>query len=306
MSVAVRVAVAHWSSLLWSSSWVATELLGLYETNHDVRAECCRWRSQCARTRLAGRCRVATSTGVRGVAQEPSRWVDKTWYTCAIVHPWPAEEPEPHDVRSAGPATRRALGCEPDLFLAGTHGSRPVGVSLHSGCTRRRGRVRCVGRSRTDARLFPLVRLDSNMDKELAVAMGSAARHARHALQLTQQQVADQLGVSVEFYSRMERGLAHPGLEVFLRMLEVLGVRADTLLGLDAAHAATPVAVPLTSPDDSRDVRRVVAALQKLPASTSRFVTALLSEFERLEAASKRGRRRGRRSHAPPPAPRKK
>jgi transcriptional regulator with XRE-family HTH domain len=144
------------------------------------------------------------------------------------------------------------------------------------------------------------------MDKELAVAMGSAARHARHALQLTQQQVADQLGVSVEFYSRMERGLAYPGLKVFLRMLEVLGVRADTLLGLDAAHAATPVVVPLTSPDDPRDVRRVVAALQKLPASTSRFVTALLSEFERLEAATKPGRRQDRRSHAPPSASRKK
>jgi hypothetical protein len=31
MGVAVRVAVAHWSCLLWSSSWVATKLLGLCE-----------------------------------------------------------------------------------------------------------------------------------------------------------------------------------------------------------------------------------------------------------------------------------
>jgi hypothetical protein len=35
------------------------------------------------------------STGVTGAPQEPSRWVDKTWYTCAIVYSWPAEEPEP-------------------------------------------------------------------------------------------------------------------------------------------------------------------------------------------------------------------
>ncbi len=135
------------------------------------------------------------------------------------------------------------------------------------------------------------------MDKELAVAMGCAARHARHALQLTQQQVADQLGVSVEFYSRMERGLAHPGLEVFLRMLDVFGVRADTLLGLDATRPAAPVAVPLTSPDDSREVRHVVAALQNLPASTLRFVAMLLKEIERVETTGKRGwrRTRGRR-----------
>jgi transcriptional regulator with XRE-family HTH domain len=144
------------------------------------------------------------------------------------------------------------------------------------------------------------------MDRDLAVAMGNAARQARRALQLTQQQVAEQIGVSVEFYSRIERGLAHPSLEVFLRMLDALGVSADTLLGLDATHAAAPVAVPLTSPDDSREVRRVVAALQKLPASTLRFVAALLNELERLEAAGKRGRRRGRRSHEPPTAPREK
>ena len=47
---------------------------------------------------------------------------------------------------------------------------------------------------------------------------------------------------------------------------DVFGVSADTLLGLDVARAAAPVAVPLTSPDDPREVRRVVAALQKLPA----------------------------------------
>ena len=148
-----------------------------------------------------------------------------------------------------------------------------------------------------------LCTLESNVDKDLAVTMGNAARHARRALQLTQQQVAKRIGVSVEFYSRMERGLAHPSLEVFLRMLDALGVRADTLLGLDATRAAAPVAVPLTSPDDPRDVRRVVAALQKLPVSTLRFVAALLSELERIEGGGKRGWRRKHRSHEPPTAP---
>jgi transcriptional regulator with XRE-family HTH domain len=137
------------------------------------------------------------------------------------------------------------------------------------------------------------------MDKDLAVAIGNAARQARHARKLTQQQVAERLDVSVEFYSRMERGLAHPSLEVFLRMLDALGVSADTLLGLDAAHATGPAAAPLMSPDDSRDVRRVVAALQKLPASTLRFVAALLSECERREAAGKRGRRPTRKNRRP-------
>lgn len=140
-------------------------------------------------------------------------------------------------------------------------------------------------------------------DLDLAVAIGNAARHARHARKLTQQQVAKRVGVSVEFYSRMERGRAHPSLEVFLRMLDALGVSADTLLGLDAAHATAPVAVPLTSPDDPRDVRYVLAALQRLPASASRFVTSLLKEFERLETAGKRSRQQTRERRRPTPGP---
>jgi hypothetical protein len=103
----------------------------------------------------------------------------------------------------------------------------------------------------------------------------------------------------------MERGRTHPGLDTFLRMLDALGVSADTLLGLDALRAAAPAAVPLTSPDDPREVRQVVAALQRLPASALRLVTALLNELERIGAAGKRGRRPGRRSHEPPAAPRK-
>ena len=141
------------------------------------------------------------------------------------------------------------------------------------------------------------------MDKDLAVAMGNAARQARHALQLTQQQIAERLDVSAEFYSRMERGRAFPSLEVFLRMLDVLGMRADTLLGLEATRAAAPATVPVTSPDDPREVRDVIAALRRLPASASRFVTALLSAFERREAAGKRGRGRTQKSRRPTPVP---
>ncbi|HWN71272.1 MAG TPA: helix-turn-helix transcriptional regulator [Haliangium sp.] len=137
------------------------------------------------------------------------------------------------------------------------------------------------------------------MDKDLAVAMGNAARQARHALQLTQQQVAERLDVSAEFYSRMERGLAFPSLELFLRMLDVLEVRADTLLGLDATRPVAPMAVPLTSLADSREVRYVLAVLQRRPVSTSRFVTTLLKEFERRETAGKRARRQTRERRRP-------
>ena len=128
------------------------------------------------------------------------------------------------------------------------------------------------------------------MDKDLAVTMGHAARQARQARQLTQEQVAEQLGVSSEFYSRIERGLAHPGLETLLGMADVLGVNIDTLLGLDAAHAPVRLSFPLTSPDDPPAVRRLAAELQRVRPSSVRLVRAILGELEEVEARIARNR----------------
>jgi transcriptional regulator with XRE-family HTH domain len=129
------------------------------------------------------------------------------------------------------------------------------------------------------------------MDKVLAVTMGHAARQARHARQLTQEQVAEQLGVSSEFYSRIERGLAHPSLETLLRMADVLGVMVDTLLGLDVPQAAARAPFALTSPDDPPPVRRLGADLQAVPPSTVRLVRAILGELEEVDAARRRALR---------------
>jgi transcriptional regulator with XRE-family HTH domain len=126
------------------------------------------------------------------------------------------------------------------------------------------------------------------MDKELAVTMGHAARQARHARQLTQEQVAGQLGVSSEFYSRIERGLAHPSLETLLGMADVLGVSVDALLGLDAEHAAARASFPLTSPDDPLLVRRLAAELQEAQPSVVRLVRSILGELEEVDASRKR------------------
>ena len=87
------------------------------------------------------------------------------------------------------------------------------------------------------------------MDNELAIVIGRTARQARHALGLTQEQVAEKLGVSVEFCSRIERGVALPSLKTFVQLAEVLRVDANTLLGLEPANAAaqTPISDALPS-----------------------------------------------------------
>lgn len=131
-------------------------------------------------------------------------------------------------------------------------------------------------------------------DKALALTMGHIAREARHARGLTQEQVAEKLQVSSEFYSRIERGVAHPSLETLLRMADVLGVTVDALLGLDAARPAFQVA----SPQDPPAVRRLGEALERLRPSTVRLVRGILSELEQVEAA----RRRALRAGGEPPA----
>jgi transcriptional regulator with XRE-family HTH domain len=136
------------------------------------------------------------------------------------------------------------------------------------------------------------------MDKDLAVTLGNAARQARKALQLTQERVAEQLNVSVEFYSRIERGIAHPSTDTFVRMVSVLQVRADTLLGIDTRRPPAGVALPAA--DDPPEVRRLLAALRTARPSTRRVVSTLLNELDRVS-----GKRRQLRSapQAPESAP---
>lgn len=70
-------------------------------------------------------------------------------------------------------------------------------------------------------------------DADLARSIGKAARKARMALGLTQEQTAERLDITTEFYARLERGTAKPSIGTFVRMVMILGVSADTLLGLD-------------------------------------------------------------------------
>lgn len=74
------------------------------------------------------------------------------------------------------------------------------------------------------------------MDKQLAKSIGAAARRARKALELTQEDAAERIGVSVEFYARIERGNSLPSVPTFVRIANSLGVSADTLIGRTPAE----------------------------------------------------------------------
>lgn len=140
------------------------------------------------------------------------------------------------------------------------------------------------------------------MDKHLAIILGNAARQARTTRQMTQERVAELLEVSAEFYSRIERGLAHPSIDTFLRMLTVLGVSADTLLGTGLGRERGPGATAAAQPGDPAELRRLLDALRRATPSTRYLVRALLNELDRAAVARKRHEDLAR-AEAPPGLP---
>jgi transcriptional regulator with XRE-family HTH domain len=127
------------------------------------------------------------------------------------------------------------------------------------------------------------------MDKVLAQSIGNAAREARRSLQLTQEDAAERIGVSVEFYSRIERGAALPSLMTFVRMANVLNVSSDVMIGRGALGDRQAPAVTSLAPsqrEERPEVRRVIRRLRNASPGTLRFVALLLKEMERIHGDS--------------------
>lgn len=120
------------------------------------------------------------------------------------------------------------------------------------------------------------------MNKELAKSIGMAARQARTALGLTQEDAAERLEVSVEFYARIERGNSLPSVPTLARIAAVLGVSADALLGRSSFVAgSSPAWVQVAPPTDTPEVRRVVRMLRRASPGSMRLVSMLLKEIDR-------------------------
>lgn len=96
---------------------------------------------------------------------------------------------------------------------------------------------------------------------DLPAKLGRAARKARERLARTQQDIADELGVSVEFYSRVERGVTLPSLVTFVRLLDALDTSADALLGREAAGVTREGAARYRPPANVERLRRTAERL---------------------------------------------
>lgn len=65
------------------------------------------------------------------------------------------------------------------------------------------------------------------MDK---VAIGSRLREARNMAKLTQEQLAEKVGIGTTYISDIERGAKFPSLSLFIKIVDALGVSSDYIL----------------------------------------------------------------------------
>ena len=62
------------------------------------------------------------------------------------------------------------------------------------------------------------------------LTMGDRIKEARKLQNLTQEQLAEKVNITLTYISEIERGLKTPSMQVFIKLVEVLDVSADYLL----------------------------------------------------------------------------
>jgi transcriptional regulator with XRE-family HTH domain len=115
------------------------------------------------------------------------------------------------------------------------------------------------------------------MEKPLSSILGIAVRNARVRAGLTQEDVAERIGMASEVYGRMERGQMLPRVENLRRLCLVLNVPPHELLGLDASDFRGPFSAEDVKPraDDSADMRRLLRRLRKLSATQVKLLSQI-------------------------------
>ena len=69
----------------------------------------------------------------------------------------------------------------------------------------------------------------------MKLSIGENIRSCRRKMNLTQEQLAERLGVSFQSVSRWENDLTYPDMELLPALMEIFGITADELLGISEA-----------------------------------------------------------------------
>lgn len=100
----------------------------------------------------------------------------------------------------------------------------------------------------------------------MTLNIGEQIRKHRRALDLTQEQLAERLGVSFQAVSRWENGAAYPDIELLPVLAELFETSVDKLMGLDEAEkdrqAHQAISDFLNACDESEPIEKLVEMLK--------------------------------------------
>jgi len=113
------------------------------------------------------------------------------------------------------------------------------------------------------------------MDTHLAKQIGSAARAARTRLGVSQADAAERIGISTEFYARIERGNTLPSTPTLVAIANGLGVGADVLLGRNALRTGPAIRDRTHSKEEPPEVRRLLRRLRRADRKTIRVLNVV-------------------------------
>jgi len=108
--------------------------------------------------------------------------------------------------------------------------------------------------------------MSDRQKEKLAISarLGSVAKDARKRADLTQEDVAERLGIASEVYGRMERGIVMPSVPTLRKICRTLGVSASELLGLEVAELPVSSVSPQTREENPPEFRRLLRRLRTM------------------------------------------
>jgi DNA-binding XRE family transcriptional regulator len=126
--------------------------------------------------------------------------------------------------------------------------------------------------------------------QSLRTTLGASAREARLRLALTQEDVADRLGITPEVYGRLERGLLAPSVFTLRRLCLTLRLPADLALGLPSTAPSRVSRPPPSKPrrPESSSLQRILRGGRRLTPHSLRLVARLTAALPKRSPAKPR------------------
>lgn len=72
--------------------------------------------------------------------------------------------------------------------------------------------------------------IDKNQKRKINKQIGARVKAVREASAYTQERFAEEIGLSIQHVSNLERGITGPSISTIIKMSKVLGVSCDYLL----------------------------------------------------------------------------